>query len=504
VRIRALFGLAVPVVIGLATFAPVRVEAEDHFLVIGGGYAPSGNQVSLEKNVIFFRHLLSEVYPDGVSQDVYFADGKGEGRDLQYSPEDLEEPRANYLMAKLYRRSTDFGLKYRDHELKDVGGPSTPGSVARWFREEGAALEGGDRLIIYATAHGGKSTNKAESQNTRLLMWNRQSMSMTEFAKHIDSLKPGVEVVMVMVQCYSGGFSQVVFEGGDAEDGDCGREICGFFATVHDRLASGCTPDVDEADYEDYSSSFWAAMRGRTRMGDELGESADYDGDGVVSFEEAHGYTLLSMDTIDLPTKTSGAFLRARSALRDKKHPKLVGSDVDFGKILEMAGVVDVEVLERLSAQLGLTGGKRVATARREAAQIQEKRKKLLEEGKREGKRLGEFRENLWRTLTGRWPELANSFNAETVRLLTEDADEFVKEVESHPAFMQWEKLGEEIGRISEERFALEKRWVKYQRFIRLVEEVVMAENLREVAGDDAMERYEAICDAERGNLREG
>jgi hypothetical protein len=210
---------------------------------------------------------------------------------------------------------------------------------------------------------------------------------------------------------------------------------------------------------------------------------------------------LLATDTIDLPTKTSSAFLRARSAFRDKKHPKLMGSDVEMGQVLEMAGPVEAEVLEGLSRQLGLEGGDRVAAARREAKRIQDKRKKLLDESKRVGKQRQEFRENIWRTLTARWPELANSFNAETVRLLTSDAEEFVGEVESHPAFMQWEKLGEELGRISDERFALEKRWVKCQRLIRLVEELVLAENLGEVAGKDAVKRYEAICEGERGSL---
>ena len=37
-----------------------RADARQYFLTIGGGYNPSGNQVSLEKNVLFFQRLLDE------------------------------------------------------------------------------------------------------------------------------------------------------------------------------------------------------------------------------------------------------------------------------------------------------------------------------------------------------------------------------------------------------------------------------------------------------------
>ena len=71
--------------------------AGDYFLTIGGGPSPEGNQISLEKNVLFYQRMLAEKRPEGVTHDIYFADGDSPRRDLQYSEPDTV-PKANRLM----------------------------------------------------------------------------------------------------------------------------------------------------------------------------------------------------------------------------------------------------------------------------------------------------------------------------------------------------------------------------------------------------------------------
>ena len=65
---------------------------------------------------------------------------------------------------------------------------------------------------------------------------------MKDFATMLDRIDESVPVVVVMVQCYSGGFADIAFEGGDRKKGATDRNRCGFFATVHTRPAAGCTP----------------------------------------------------------------------------------------------------------------------------------------------------------------------------------------------------------------------------------------------------------------------
>ena len=48
--------------------------------------------------------------------------------------------------------------------------------------------------------------------------------------------------ILVMVQCYSGGFANAIFKEGNPEKGLSDYPRAGFFATVSDRVAAGCTP----------------------------------------------------------------------------------------------------------------------------------------------------------------------------------------------------------------------------------------------------------------------
>src|SRR5260221_442632 len=59
-------------------------EARDYFLTIGGGYDPTGNQASLEENVLQYQKLLDHERPDHPQHDIYFADGDDPQRDVQY------------------------------------------------------------------------------------------------------------------------------------------------------------------------------------------------------------------------------------------------------------------------------------------------------------------------------------------------------------------------------------------------------------------------------------
>ena len=62
---------------------PQSLPAADYFLTIGGGYNPTGNQVSLEKNVHFLQNVLAEKRPDRPKHEIYFADGDDSERDVQ-------------------------------------------------------------------------------------------------------------------------------------------------------------------------------------------------------------------------------------------------------------------------------------------------------------------------------------------------------------------------------------------------------------------------------------
>jgi len=476
--------------------------AKDHLLTIGGGFSPAGNQVSLERNVIFFEKLRAENLAAGTMHDLYFADGTSSDADLQFQVEGQDVPRANRLMAGLFGSEEDLENQYRNNTLEGVRGVSSPAEVERWFQEEGSKLEKGDRLILYVTAHGSRGGHKDNKFDTKIWMWDRKSIEASKLAGLIEGLPEGVCVMTVMVQCFSGGFSHLIFEGNNAKNGGNGRRVCGFFATVCDREAAGCTSDVNEANYDEFSSHFWAALRGKTRMEKEV-NAGDYDGDGRVSFEEAHAYAILTSRNIDIPVKTSGAFLRVHSKLRSGKEKELLGHETAYSEIVERAGPVERAVLGGLSEQLQLKGEKRGGEMKKKASALGEELKKLSGRKKSQKKSVDGVRIEIARSIRNRWPALENKHSPGAVNLLSDagSREEFVKVVENHPKFAKWQEMKREREVLEEKEFLLEKKYATHRRFVRAFENVVYAANLEQVAKEEIREDYARLLEEERGGF---
>jgi len=473
--------------------------AEDHFLTIGGGYSPMGNQVSLEKNVLLFRKLLSEAYPSAPAHDIFFADGDDAGRDLQYHDPTAPTPRSNQLAAQVFQEEKYYGYQYRSSSIPGLSGASNEHNVKQWFEETGAKLTGEDRLIIYLTAHGGKATDKKQPRNTSVYLWNRQRMVMTDLVGLLDKVPADVPVMVVMVQCYSGGFANIVFNEGDRKKGFTQANRCGFYATLHNRVAAGCTADIREEDYHEYSSYFWEAIRGSTRTGQPI-ERPDYDGDGRTSFAEAHAYALMESITLDISIKTSDAFLRAFSKLGDGKDDLLhAGSPVD--QLLAEASPVDRAVIEGLSQRLSLNDQQRAEEAKKLAGALMSKKKQFDDDRKQKHREYTGICRELQNHLKQRWPEIANKWHPRMTELLTTDSEEFVKAIEGHRRYDDFERLHDEMEQLSEQKFDLDRRWVKCQRLIRTLENVAYAANLPRVADDATQQRFAELLASEAGFL---
>jgi hypothetical protein len=163
----------------------------------------------------------------------------------------------------------------------------------------------------------------------------------------MDNLPPKVSVIMVMAQCYCGGFSRTIFDGLDAKQGLSAHERVGFFAQQHDLPAAGCRPDIEHD--QEFSSYFWGAIAGRSRVGKPI-EGCDLDNNGVVSFSEAYAYAFWAGETIDIPLKTSDVFLRSYSRLKDES--PMTGTLQSF---VDQARPASAQIVKKLSQVLGFT-----------------------------------------------------------------------------------------------------------------------------------------------------
>jgi hypothetical protein len=89
------------------------------------------------------------------------------------------------------------------------------------------------------------------------------------------------------------------------------------------RGAEGCQLDIENAEYRDYTTYFFAALAGKSRQGGPLASDPDLNADGKVSLREAHWYTLRTAVSYDLSRSTSEVFLEdwEPRALRDARVP---------------------------------------------------------------------------------------------------------------------------------------------------------------------------------------
>lgn len=482
----------------LALLRPATAPAADHFLTVGGGVSPDKTQVSLERNVLYVQRILGELAVPAGCQDVLFADGAdAAGRDVQWVDPKADVPRVNRLLAQVFGRETGIERQYRTQQIPGVRGPSTRAELSRWFDTVGSKLPPGDRLFVYYTGHGGKGN---PVRNTTIQLWNEPAMPVKEFTALLDKVPPTVGVVLVMVQCHAGGFADVIFKDGQSS-GDPKRlspaDRCGFFATVHDRPAAGCTPDIDEESYQEYSTYFWAALCGHTRTGAAV-TGCDRDDDGRVSFAEAHAYAQLAADTIDVPVSTSDAFLRAFS---NTKGAELTAESSSFDRLVEAATPAQRAVLEGLARQFELFGPDRIKAAKKLAEKLAGERQDLERQSRAADKEAQGLAEKIRARVTGRWPELANPYHPRAGGIVRDEADAVVRAVESHESFKRFGELRERASSLTERARAADHRWAKAQRLVRVAEDVALAANLERAASGEVVERYRKLVEAEGGTV---
>ena len=103
---------------------------------------------------------------------------------------------------------------------------------------------------------------------------------------------------------------------------------CGFFGARPDIVATGCQADAAEvAQSKDYLHAFFGALDPAQRS------VVDSDGDGSVSFEEAHWEATLHGDARNITYSTVDALAEAYF----KAHPEQLPADISVGELLRLA-----------------------------------------------------------------------------------------------------------------------------------------------------------------------
>jgi hypothetical protein len=487
------FQVAVVFAICWTAVPPVGSYATDYFLIVGGGPDPYSNQVSLESNVLYVLRLLDVAGVEPTRRICLFSDGSDPRPDNHFYDRRQGSAELHGVLAHLSGDDEAFGHVFRNHRVSSASGPATKKALVEALRKLAQEVKAGDRVFLYATGHGSKGE---PASNARLELWEDDRLSVRELAAELDRFDPAVEVILVMVQCYSGSFGNVIFAGGLPDREVASHRRAGFFATVETRGAAGCTPEIEEESYREYSTYFWAALSQETRTGQRI-EPADYDGDGSVSLAEAHAYVLLQSDTIDVPIKTSDVFLRRFGRLSGHQEG-LLSLDDPFEDLLQQATPVERAVLEGLSSQLQLSGSDRLRQARELKAKLEREQrykdrlqKRLEHHGRQQGTAL-------WEQLLRRWPQLKNPWRPDTMELVLQRGEEVLSFLKGQPGFQTLQSALAEGHALDVEKLRLEEQWAKVERFCYTAESVALRVNLPKVVDQPLVERFHQLLALEQ------
>lgn len=269
-------------------------QQKPNFLVFGGGGAPDYNEIALEKNVLYFQRTLNALGYNPSTASIFFANGNNGEATVRYLDDKGRQ-------------------QFKVPQIPNLNGAATLTNLQSWMQQT-ARQTPGKPIFFYFTGHG--VPNRQNINNNALVLWNEQPLTVRQFSQMLDQLPSQTSVVTMMSQCFSGSFANFIYQDGNPNRPLALQTRCGFFATVKTRPSVGCTPAVNEADYRDYSSSFFAGLSGRSRTG-QVVDSADYNKDGKVSYAEAHAFAKVDEQTTDLPISTYEAWLQSGASKKD-------------------------------------------------------------------------------------------------------------------------------------------------------------------------------------------
>jgi thiol-disulfide isomerase/thioredoxin len=308
-----------------------------HVAIINGGANKAQNYQS---HFLHVRRLLDFLGREGVKPAriaIFDADGTDPAPDM--AVRELQ-PEADFWLLRGTRLESVLGTQivYANTELPGLTvAAATRPNIHSWFKKARRELRAGDVLLLYVTDHGSK--NAEDTSNNRITLWGaKESLSVSELETDLARLDPGVRVVMLMSQCFSGAFARLLSL--HARNGLPRGSVCGYFSVPPDRPAYGCYPENRGKDNVGHSFHFLEAL------------------DGSRSLPAAHAEVLFTDRTPDVPIRTSDVYLEQlldRAASADgKERDALVDELLREAWRDKSTWEPDIRLLDRIAHAFGM------------------------------------------------------------------------------------------------------------------------------------------------------
>jgi len=462
--------------------------ADDFVWIVGGGYDLKSSQAQIEKNVIWAAEAINNSPSSQGSRkvNIFFTDGNDSARDVKiWRPVDESESLLQPL-AMIYDAGYENGLEFRNHEIPNVRGSTKRDELEPALIQDFSKLKQDDRGLFIFNGHG--SQNKKDTSQNKIWLWDRTTLDVNDFSSMLDAVDNSVPMRFVFTQCYSGGFERLVHPNAKDTNKLTNAPRCGFFAEAADKKSEGCSAGINIDDYRDYSTYFFAALGGKTRLGQALPVNPDRNKDGQVSLYEAHLYTLAQADSTDLPRSTSEVYLERWQPWYLRWFFAGEGKGNVYAKLANDIAR-DLRVPTEQSVQRSVISKKRRRLDRSD--------KKLKQEVKQLQRAMKEVRFNIRYLLEQRWPEAAKSRTEKYQQLVNNQAGEMRKFILDHQAWPQLVRGYQRYQEIAAERLAIQRQLTLFDKLQRMNKLARLRQQFQENATPMQKADYQQLLNCE-------
>jgi len=352
-------------------------------------------------------------------------------------------------------------------------------------RLESASLVPGADLTVWLSGHGEPAVGRDDAA---YVVWGGDFISPQLISEATASARRDVRVLAAM--CHAGGFTSIGMQlpaEGDAEQ----ATRCVLAATTWDRVASGCDPDPERQARESYARHLVEALTGATVDGAKLAlESRDCDGDGRVSWLEAHVHAAVVSAGFDVPITTSLRWAIAEGAGLevDADAAHWSWSEVESGaaRLAERLNLaLDGDTSATIDAKILLLQGK-----------IEEARAATDEAAAEESVQLARLRG----ALLARWAVLDDPWHPAFHATLRVNADSIAAFLRGGELYPNWQNASDRVAGLDATASELEVMIAPWLRLKLFLDARTAGKSLmRRDPEDPARRHFEALLRCERG-----
>lgn len=475
-------------ILGCLYIYAAHAAAQVRVILLGGGAGPSSSELSVEKNVAWVSGLLRQ---NGINDfDVQFASGSKGNQDVKERDKNKPDIDKWLPIARVLSSKSSLITVYRKNTVANLEQANTRDSVIDLLKLRLKGLEAGDDLLVVYHGHGGYSPGNTNKNYLRL--WADTKLPMNDLLEVFTAQPDKTTLRFIFPQCYSGSFVKLIHDSPDEFSTETvNPQRCGIVTVQDNRQSEGCTVEDDESKYVDFSTYFFAALSGQTRLGQPLEWNPDANKDGKVDFREAYFYAISTAYSRDVPSTTSEYFLELWEPWYIRWLPfDMSDADGEYKK-----------VAKQIAARLGIS---RQPDEDGFIADVRKKQSDAKTNYDDLNKRLAalrsdekQLREKLKTEIYTRWPDSSDAFSDNYLRFIEQDLGRVNVWLLSQDRYNELVVLQDKIE-------ALEDEWLNAEREVGMnmrLQRVIYMAKLRRAFGRFGSEedrvKYSALVSCE-------